>query len=76
MKGNARLDEREKAASIERSIGEGKCAWCQKPILGWPDTKGLGDNQRGRFCSVSCIGNMYGPEFYERHIKKLKASEN
>lgn len=66
----------ERVARIRRSVEEGNCAWCGRGIPDWPEKKGLGDDQLGRFCSVACIGNMYGAEFIERHKDKLKASEN
>lgn len=70
------MEEVERSARIRRSLQEGKCAWCDRSIPDWPDKKGLGDDSRGRFCSVSCVGNMYGPEFLERHKDRLNASEN
>lgn len=70
------MDDAERASRIQRSVDEGKCAWCGELIPGWPDKKGMGDNKRGRFCSPFCLGNMHGPEFIERHKRRLKASEN
>lgn len=66
----------ERAERIRRSLEVGECAWCGKPIPGWPDKEGLGDAQHGRFCSVACLGAMHGPEFLERHKKRLDASQN
>jgi hypothetical protein len=66
----------ERAARIRRSVEEGKCAWCAGPISDWPERKGLGDDNRGRFCSVACLGDMYGPEFLERHKDILETREN
>ncbi len=64
-------DEVNRSERIWRSVQDGICASCGKQIEGWPDKKGQGNSQRGRFCSLGCIVDMYGEEFVKRHKDTL-----
>lgn len=66
------MEEAERSERIRRSAREGVCASCEKPIKDWPDKKGLGDSQLGRFCNLDCVVTMYGAEFVKRHLDRLK----
>jgi hypothetical protein len=65
------VEEAKRAERIRRSVQDGVCASCQKLIEGWPNKKGLGDSQLGRFCSLGCVVDMYGDEFVKKHLERL-----